>query len=239
MAGRNDGRRYRTPAQLLRPPTHRRGRPLRLPRLLLPRPAAARPQIPLQAPDPCLGRARLSWYVDESRQLIVPECSDGNVRLACTCGAVAIWSTDAAPPAHCAFCHAGLSANDVSTPASATTDDQAAAEATRPNPVVRRRVFVAEITCLLCGREAGTAMADRWPPTGPILFQPPDAQTPTVVRAWWRLRCAACGGNTAADELTTRSVRLEPVIDWREVRPRRGRPPKWLVEQRRADAVRD
>jgi hypothetical protein len=100
-------------------------------------------------------------------------------------------------------------------------------------------VFVAEITCMLCGREAGNAIADRWPPTGPILFQPPDAQTAMVVRAWWRLRCAVCAGNTAAVEVATRTVRMEPVIDWREVRPRRGRPPKWLVEQRQAGAATD
>jgi hypothetical protein len=100
-------------------------------------------------------------------------------------------------------------------------------------------VFVAEITCLLCGRETGTAIAECWPPTGPILFQPPDAQKVTVVRAWWRFRCAVCGGNTAVDEISTRMVRLEPAIDWREVRPRRGRPPKWLLEQRRSAPIGD
>jgi hypothetical protein len=52
----------------------------------------------------------------------------------------------------------------------------------------------------------------------------------------WRLRCPVCGGNTAADEVTVRSVRLEGPTDWKADRPRRGRPPKWLVEQRQADA---
>jgi hypothetical protein len=42
-----------------------------------------------------------------------------------------------------------------------------------------------------------------------------------------------CGGNTAAAEIETRIVRLEPLVDWREQRPRRGRPPKRLVELRR------
>ena len=44
---------------------------------------------------------------------------------------------------------------------------------------VRRRFFQAEIVCLLCGREAGTASADHWPPTGPILFQTPGAPRAT------------------------------------------------------------
>jgi hypothetical protein len=169
----------------------------------------------------------------------VLDCSDGNVRLACACGAVAFWNTDAAPPAQCAFCHAQLRANDAAASSAAECDERTATEPAVPNAPVRRRVFVAEISCLLCGREAGNAVADRWPPTGPILFQPPDAKTATVVRAWWRLRCGVCGGNTAAVEVTTRTVRLEAVIDWREVRPRRGRPPKWLAEQRRSGAVPD
>ena len=52
-----------------------------------------------------------------------------------------------------------------------------------PSPPVRRRVFVAEIVCLLCGRQTGTAMCENWPPSGPILFQPTDARTPALVRA--------------------------------------------------------
>jgi hypothetical protein len=98
---------------------------------------------------------------------------------------------------------------------------------------VRRRLFQAEIVCLLCGREAGTASAEHWPPSGPILFQTPGAPRATLVRAWWRVRCCVCGGNTAASEVTVRTVRIEQPIDWRAERPRRGRPPKWLAELRR------
>src|SRR5579859_8285642 len=93
-----------------------------------------------------------------------------------------------------------------------------------PAPVdakpTRRQVFVAEIVCLLCGRQTGTAVAERWPPTGAILFQPADAKRLSPVRAWWRIRCAVCGGNTAATEIETRIARLEPPVDWREQRPR-------------------
>jgi len=87
---------------------------------------------------------------------------------------------------------------------------------------VRRRLFVAEIVCLLCGREAGTAAAEQWPPTGPILFQPPGAPNATLIHTWWRLRCCVCDGNTAASEVTVRTIRIEQPIDWRADQPRRG-----------------
>jgi len=50
----------------------------------------------------------------------------------------------------------------------------------------------------------------------------------------WRLRCPVCGGNTAADEITVRTIRLEGPTDWKADRPRRGRPPKRLVMLRQA-----
>ena len=164
-----------------------------------------------------------------------PESSQ---RLTCACGAVVFCRPDAVAPAHRGFCQAPLNRTGAADGQVIPHDESVVAQAQAHTPV-RRRVFVAEIVCLLCGREAGTATAEHWPPTGPILFQPPGAQAPTPVRAWWRLRCPVCGGNTAADEVTTRTLRLEPVINWSEVRPRRGRPPKWLVEQRRLRTIPD
>ena len=32
---------------------------------------------------------------------------------------------------------------------------------------IRQRLFLAEIICLMCGREAGTAAAEHWPPPIP------------------------------------------------------------------------
>jgi len=98
----------------------------------------------------------------------------------------------------------------------------------------RQRQFVAEITCLPCGRPVGTARADRWPPTGPVLFQPAGSSTARRVPTIWRLRCPACGGNTAVDEITVRTVRIEGPTDWKADSPRRGRPPKWLAVLRQA-----
>jgi hypothetical protein len=165
--------------------------------------------------------------------------SESSLRLTCACGGVVLCRPDSDAPTRCAFCQAALRTKGESPADSAGHGDSVSAQATESTVPVRRRVFVAEIGCLLCGREAGVAVSQHWPPAGPILLQAPGAQTTTLVRAGWRLRCGVCGGNTAANEVRTRTVRLEPAIDWREVRPRRGRPPKWLVEQRRAAAITD
>ena len=78
-------------------------------------------------------------------------------------------------------------------------------------------------------------MAESWPPSGPVVFRPADSSTERQLPAISRLRCPLCGGNTVVDELDVRTLRLEAPIDWQAERPRRGRPPKWLVQQRQAD----
>jgi hypothetical protein len=97
-------------------------------------------------------------------------------------------------------------------------------------------LFIADIACLPCGRPVGTVRTDRWPPKGPVLFQPPGSSNAHPLANIWRLRCPVCGGNTAADEVTVRTVRLEDPTDWEADRPRRGRPPKRLVELSQAGA---
>jgi hypothetical protein len=162
-----------------------------------------------------------------------------SVRQTCACGGVTLFRPGTNPPVQCAFCEAPLPSTRESTSEPSPEGESMSAHAGVATAPVRRRVFIAEIVCLLCGREAGVAVAEHWPPTGPILFQPADKQEATQMRAWWRLRCVVCGGNTTANEVASRTARLEPSVDWREVRPRRGRPPKWLVEQRRAAAPND
>ena len=164
--------------------------------------------------------------------------TDQVIRLACSCGARVFCRGDYQLPATCEFRQSLL------TTSSAPPPDNSGCglppipleTATDRQPPVRWRLFVAEIVCLLCGRDTGTAMAEHWPPTGPILFQPPDAPRPSVVRAWWRVRCPACGGNTTAAEVTRRTIRVE-TVDWNAESPRRGRPPKWLVEQRHGSGL--
>jgi len=53
-----------------------------------------------------------------------------------------------------------------------------------------------------------------------------------------RLRCPRCGGSVYVDSVEFVDRRVEP-IEWEDDGPRRGRPPKWLVEQRRRKREQD
>lgn len=92
-------------------------------------------------------------------------------------------------------------------------------------------VFVAEIACMMCTRVLGTAIDTRWPPLNTVLIQ---IQGSNLLRRveLGRLHCDVCGGNTSATEITARLLRRERASDWQDDQPRRGRPPKWLVEER-------
>lgn len=97
------------------------------------------------------------------------------------------------------------------------------------------RVFVAEIACILCTRVIGTAIDTRWPPLNTVLIQMEGSAVLRRVELS-RLRCDVCGGNTSPTEVTRRLLRHEGASDREIDQPRRGRPPKWLVEARAARA---
>ena len=102
----------------------------------------------------------------------------------------------------------------------------------------KTRVLRAELRCYLCAETCG------------VLEAPPAATMPRVARfsaadgsparvlAWNALRCPRCSsGSLFLDEPVIVVRRLERV-DWALDRPRRGRPPRWLVAQRdRQDAA--
>lgn len=111
-------------------------------------------------------------------------------------------------------------------------------EAPQTSPVGRPyvRVFTIELWCLACGSQIGVLRTTRWPSFGPFLFQQEGAERHIAIGDWTRLRCVSCRGNPYLDGIRSRRVyqRLRP--DELDV-PKRGRPPKWLVVQRRnADA---
>ena len=87
--------------------------------------------------------------------------------------------------------------------------------------------------CLACGRDTGVLESRAWPWAGPVLLRPSDGHVTMTVCDWSRLRCAVGNGNVYADEIRIRRVYPALSPDDLEV-PRRGRPPKWLVAQRRA-----
>jgi hypothetical protein len=95
-----------------------------------------------------------------------------------------------------------------------------------------RIAFVAELQCFLCGSLAGSIESDRKPLPAHCLWRPADGGPPVVVADWRQMRCNRCGGALFAESVEEVIQHDESEELRREV-PRRGRPPKWLVEERR------
>jgi hypothetical protein len=88
--------------------------------------------------------------------------------------------------------------------------------------------------CLMCSRDFGILVCASLPVCGAITIQQPGGFHIKVALEHLRfLRCSSCGGSILPTEITREEVRVERRIDWSQDRPRVGRPPKWLVEQRR------
>jgi hypothetical protein len=98
-----------------------------------------------------------------------------------------------------------------------------------------RRLFTVELACLLCGRALGVLESDAWPTYRPTLLYRAGAAA-TQLADWRCLRCATCGGAPLPAEVICRVVRSDAAIDWSAERPRRGRPPRLVTAQRRADS---
>ncbi len=97
-------------------------------------------------------------------------------------------------------------------------------------------VFQADVSCYLCGEICG-GVESPTPPPFPLLlqFQPVGAATATPTR-WARLRCPRCGGGVYLEDPHP-VRRWTETINWALDAPRRGRPPKWLVDMRRQNAA--
>jgi len=116
--------------------------------------------------------------------------------------------------------------SSVPSPSSSATSQQF-------EPPKQQRVLTAVLQCRLCGQTCG------------VLESPAGVGLPPVARltstdgalsrlvAWQRLRCPRCGsGSLFAIEVAIVTRRHEAPIDMALDRPRRGRPPRWLVELR-------
>lgn len=96
-----------------------------------------------------------------------------------------------------------------------------------------RTVYLAELQCFLCGSLAGTIESDRKPLPPYGIWRPADGRLPAQRVADWRsLRCQRCGGALYTESVEA-AVRHDEGEELRKETPRRGRPPKWLVEERR------
>ncbi len=95
-----------------------------------------------------------------------------------------------------------------------------------------RTVYLAELQCFLCGSQAGSIESDRkpLPPFG--IWHPAGGGQAQRVADWRSLRCNRCGGALYTENVET-VVRHDDSDELRREAPRRGRPPKWLVEERR------
>jgi hypothetical protein len=79
-----------------------------------------------------------------------------------------------------------------------------------------RYEYLVELQCALCARPV-TSIRTLSPRTRVALLRP--------------IRCQTCGGAVVQGDVLRVAVR-EPIV-FRDQPPRRGRPPKWLVDQHR------
>ena len=103
----------------------------------------------------------------------------------------------------------------------------------------RRTFFVADLKCYMCGSVIGSIESEQ-SLTGiagagsPVRLRYAGHDEAVQVANWRRLRCDRCGGPLFLDETDVVTRRYED-YNWLEERPRRGRPPKRLIEERRRE----
>ena len=107
-------------------------------------------------------------------------------------------------------------------------------EPPRDDQAVGHTAYVAEMQCFLCGTPAGLFETNRkpLPPFG--IWHPAGGGPAQRVADWRKLRCGRCGGALFTESVEAIARPSETDELHREV-PRRGRPPKWLVEERRRE----
>jgi hypothetical protein len=101
-----------------------------------------------------------------------------------------------------------------------------------------RTFLLADLKCYMCGAAVGSIERERGT-TAPMVALQRGGQI-GMIGSWEtsRLRCQRCGGSVYVDQVEIVDRRVEP-IEWEDEGPRRGRPPKWLVEQRRRKRERE
>src|SRR5690348_14176255 len=72
------------------------------------------------------------------------------------------------------------------------------------------QVYLVDLHCLACGRDAGLLETQSWQCASPVLFRPTGAHDVLSIPDWRRLRCDVCNGNVYADEI--HSVRVYPAL---------------------------
>jgi hypothetical protein len=103
----------------------------------------------------------------------------------------------------------------------------------------QRTFFVADLKCYMCGSVSGSIESEQSltaaaPSVSPVVLRQPGRAHAVRVLNWQRLRCDRCGGPLFLDEPDIVTRRYES-YNWLDERPRRGRPPKRLIEERRRE----
>ncbi len=103
----------------------------------------------------------------------------------------------------------------------------------------RRTFFVADLKCYMCGSVSGSIESEQSLEGAaavgrPVVFRKSGLDQPVQFVNWRRLRCDRCGGPLFLDESDVITRRYEE-YNWLDERPRRGRPPKRLIEERRRE----
>ncbi len=102
-----------------------------------------------------------------------------------------------------------------------------------PAPSVRT-YLVADVKCYLCGGISGSVESEQQPISRRVMYRRAGEREALAILDWRRLRCERCGGPIYLDDADVITRRTE-AHNWLEERPRRGRPPKRLAEERRRE----
>jgi len=95
-----------------------------------------------------------------------------------------------------------------------------------------RLAYLAELQCFMCGSLAGSIETDRKPLPPYGIWHPAGGGASQRLANSRQVRCSGCGGALFAESIEA-VVRHDESEELRREAPRRGRPPKWLVEERR------
>jgi hypothetical protein len=104
---------------------------------------------------------------------------------------------------------------------------------------VRRTFFVADLKCYMCGSVSGSieseqSLTETPHVVRPVILRQAGRRQPVEVLNWKHLRCDRCQGPLFLDETDIITRRYDE-YNWLDERPRRGRPPKRLIEERRRE----
>ena len=116
------------------------------------------------------------------------------------------------------------------------TSPETSISSTKPQ---RRTFYVADLKCYMCGSVTGSIESEQdlsraTAPGQTVQLRQTGRDEPIQIANWRRLRCDRCGGPLFLDETDVITRRYEE-YNWLDERPRRGRPPKRLIEERRRE----